>query len=77
MPIIFNGQEYASLESMPFDVRRAYEEALSSLVDVARTSIPDSALVRALMPRAHSEHFLREHHRTKRTAAWLLPFCWR
>jgi hypothetical protein len=73
MPIIFNGREYESLESMPPEVRRSYQEALSGLVNVARTSVPNSALVRALMPRAHSEHFLRVHHRTKRTAAWMVP----
>ena len=73
MPINFNGQEYGSLESMPPDVRRSYQEALSGLVDATRTSVPNSALVGALMPRGHSEHFLRVHHRTKRTVAWMLP----
>lgn len=73
MPINFNGQEYGSLESMPADVRRSYQEALSGLVDATRTSVPNSALARALMPRGHSEHFLRVHHRTKRTVAWKLP----
>jgi hypothetical protein len=73
MPIIFNDQEYASLGSMPPEVRRAYQEALSGLVDVTRSSVPNSALVRALMARGHSEHFLRVHHGTKRTAAWMLP----
>ena len=70
MRIIFNGQEYDSIESMPPDARRAYEEALSGLVDVARSSSP---LVRALMPRAHSEHYLRAHQRAKQTAAWMVP----
>jgi hypothetical protein len=73
MPINFNGQESGSLESMPPDVRRSYQEALFGLVDATRTSVPNSALVRASMPRGHSEHFLRVHHRTKRTAAWMVP----
>jgi hypothetical protein len=70
MRIIFNGQEYDSVESMPPEVRRAYEEALFGLVDVARGSSP---LVRALMPRVHSEHYLRAHRRAKQTGAWMVP----
>lgn len=70
MRIIFNGQEYDSIESMPPDARRAYEEALSGLVDIARSSSP---LVRALMPRVHSEHYLRAHRRAKQSAAWMVP----
>jgi hypothetical protein len=71
--IIFNGQEYTSPEAMPPDVRRAYEEALSDLTDIAQRSAANSALARALMPRAHSEHFLRAHYGARRTAAWMIP----
>lgn len=59
--ILFNGQEYESREAMPPAVRMAYEGALSS------------PLARALLPPAHSEHFLRAHNQARRAAAWMLP----
>ena len=40
--IVFNGQEYPSLEAMPADVRTAYEEVLTRLrEDKNQNGIPD------------------------------------
>lgn len=39
--IIFNGQEYASPEAMPEDVRKAYLETLTILRDADANGIPD------------------------------------
>jgi hypothetical protein len=39
--IVFNGQEYASREAMPEDVRRAYDEVLATLRDADADGIPD------------------------------------
>jgi hypothetical protein len=39
--IFFNGQEYASAEAMPEDVRKAYQQALAQLADTDRNGIPD------------------------------------
>jgi hypothetical protein len=40
--IIFNGQEYSSPEEMPAEVRRAYDQAMGSvLADADRDGIPD------------------------------------
>ncbi len=40
--IIFNGQQYSSVEEMPEDVRRTYEQAMSGvLADSDRNGIPD------------------------------------
>ncbi len=40
--IIFNGQEYSSPEEMPAEIRRAYEQAMGSvLADADRNDIPD------------------------------------
>jgi hypothetical protein len=39
--IFFNGQEYASAEAMPEEVRKAYQEALGQLADADRNGIPD------------------------------------
>ena len=40
--IIFNGQEYSSVEEMPPEIRRSYQQAMSGvLVDSNRNSIPD------------------------------------
>jgi len=39
--IIFNGQEYASIEVMPEDIRNAYVTALSMLRDADDDGIPD------------------------------------
>ena len=40
--IIFNGQEYASIEAMPESVRRAYLETLTMLRDADADGIPDA-----------------------------------
>jgi hypothetical protein len=41
--IVFNGQEYASREAMPPDVRRTYDELLAKLTaDADRDGIPDA-----------------------------------
>jgi hypothetical protein len=39
--IFFNGQEYASAEAMPEEVRKAYQVALGQLGDADRNGIPD------------------------------------
>ncbi len=39
--IIFNGQEYASTEAMPDDVRKMYQQALGQLADADHNGIPD------------------------------------
>ena len=39
--IIFNGKTYTSVESMPPDVREAYQQALSQLQDANKNGIPD------------------------------------
>ncbi|HEY7636188.1 MAG TPA: hypothetical protein VH763_11615 [Gemmatimonadales bacterium] len=39
--IIFNGQEYASPEAMPEDVRRMYQQALAQFADADYNGIPD------------------------------------
>jgi hypothetical protein len=39
--IIFNGKTYTSVESMPEDVRQAYQEAMAHLVDADKNGIPD------------------------------------
>jgi hypothetical protein len=39
--IIFNGQEYTSVEAMPAGVRQAYQQALAQLADADRNGIPD------------------------------------
>ena len=39
--IMFNGQEYASAEAMPADVRKVYEQALAQLADADHNGIPD------------------------------------
>jgi hypothetical protein len=40
--IVFNGQEYASREAMPEDVRKAYDEVLATLRDADADGIPDA-----------------------------------
>src|SRR2546425_2227630 len=39
--IIFKGQEYASVEAMPEQVRQAYQQALAQLADADHNGIPD------------------------------------
>jgi hypothetical protein len=39
--IIFNGQEYASTDAMPEEVRRAYLQALAQFADADQNGIPD------------------------------------
>jgi hypothetical protein len=39
--IMFNGQEYASAEAMPEDVRKVYQQALAQLADAGHSGIPD------------------------------------
>lgn len=39
--IIFNGQEYASVEAMPEEVRQAYQLALAQFSDADQNGIPD------------------------------------
>jgi hypothetical protein len=39
--IIFNGQEYASTDVMPEQVRKAYQQALAQFADVDQNGIPD------------------------------------
>ncbi len=39
--IIFNGNEYASVDEMPPDVRQAYEQAMSTFTDANRNGVPD------------------------------------
>jgi hypothetical protein len=39
--IIFNGQEYASTDVMPEEVRRAYQQALAQFADADHNGIPD------------------------------------
>lgn len=39
--IVYNGQEYASAEAMPEDVRREYEAVLAHFADADRDGIPD------------------------------------
>jgi hypothetical protein len=38
---MFNGQEYASAETMPEDVRKVYQQALAQLADADHNGIPD------------------------------------
>jgi hypothetical protein len=75
--ILFEGQEYDSIEAMPPATRAAYQDAISKL----RQSSADAAGVLqdigekspALFSRTHSEHYLRAHHGAKQTAAKVLP----
>ncbi|HEY2919628.1 MAG TPA: hypothetical protein VGK77_11625 [Candidatus Binatia bacterium] len=39
--IIFNGKEYAGPESMPEEVRQAYQQALAQFADADKNGIPD------------------------------------
>ena len=39
--IIFNGQEYASTDAMPKEVRKAYQQALAQFADADHNGIPD------------------------------------
>jgi hypothetical protein len=39
--IIFNGKQYAGPETMPDEVRQAYQQALAHLADADRNGIPD------------------------------------
>lgn len=39
--IIFNGKTYTSVESMPEEVRQAYQEAMAHFVDADKNGIPD------------------------------------
>jgi hypothetical protein len=39
--ILFNGQEYASEDEMPVEVRYAYQEVLDVLVDKNQNGVPD------------------------------------
>ena len=39
--IIFNGQEFASTDVMPEEVRRAYQQALAQFADADHNGIPD------------------------------------
>jgi hypothetical protein len=39
--IIFNGQEYASPEAMPEEVRKMYQQALAQFADADHNGIPD------------------------------------
>ena len=39
--IVFNGQEYQSLDAMPPDVRQAYDEFVKQLGDADHDGIPD------------------------------------
>ena len=39
--ILFNGQEYPSVEAMPDDVRKLYQQAIAQLVDADHDGIPD------------------------------------
>jgi hypothetical protein len=39
--IIFNGQEYASTDVMPEEVRKAYQQALAQFADADQNGIPD------------------------------------
>jgi hypothetical protein len=39
--IIFNGKTYTSVESMPEEVRQAYQEAMEHFVDADKNGIPD------------------------------------
>ncbi|MCI0356273.1 MAG: hypothetical protein L0099_14720 [Acidobacteria bacterium] len=41
--IVFNGKEYASLDEMPADVRRAYQEVVGLLADADRSAGADFA----------------------------------
>ncbi|MEW6358863.1 MAG: hypothetical protein AB1696_21200 [Planctomycetota bacterium] len=40
--IIFNGQEYSSVDDMPADVRRAYERVMGMFADRDGDGVPDS-----------------------------------
>jgi hypothetical protein len=40
--IIFNGQEYASTDAMPGEVRKAYQQALAQFADADHNGIPDA-----------------------------------
>jgi hypothetical protein len=39
--IVFNGREYASVDEMPPDVRKAYDEAMQLFADADHDGIPD------------------------------------
>lgn len=39
--IVFNGQEYASLDAMPPDVRQAYDQIVKQLGDADHDGVPD------------------------------------
>jgi hypothetical protein len=39
--IVFNGQEYASLDAMPPDVRQAYDQVIKQLGDADHDGTPD------------------------------------
>jgi hypothetical protein len=39
--IIFNGKTYTNVESMPEEVRQAYQDALAQFADADKNGIPD------------------------------------
>src|SRR5688500_17583702 len=39
--IVVNGQEYSSVDEMPPDVRRIYDQTLAGFADVNRNGVPD------------------------------------
>lgn len=76
--ITVNGREFQNVASMPGPLRVLYEYALRQAEGaqhgLSRTVTGDSGTVaRALLPRTHSEDFLRAHYRAKHTAARVLP----
>jgi hypothetical protein len=62
--ITVNGREFQNVASMPWPFRMLYEYALRRAEGAQRG---------ALLPRGHSEDFLRAHHRAKLSAARVLP----
>ena len=74
--ILFEGQEYDSIETMPHAVRIAYHDAISKLRQ-SSAGAPGGfqdigGMSPALFSRTHSEHYLRAHHGAKQTAAKVL-----
>ncbi len=52
--IVFNGQHYSSVEEMPAEVRRAYEQAMGVFADSNRNGMPDFFEAVGGAPTAHT-----------------------
>jgi hypothetical protein len=76
--VTVNGREFKDLASLPAPLRVLFDYALGQVEGAqsgpSKPLAGDSGTVaRLLLPRAHSEDFLRAHYQAKQTAARVLP----